>query len=127
MSVAYMRTDAERQLRERVGVSDTAEVIDVVVRRGDHPRRDVTYRYDVDGRAFTGRARLREKDRPNIARGTPIPIEYLPSGQLDLKGGPTVTFDALFPKPGHYRIWTQFKRGGKVSTVWFTVRATTAG
>jgi hypothetical protein len=55
------------------------------------------------------------------------PIEYLPSGQLDLKGGPTVTFDALFPKPGHYRIWTQFKRGGKVSTVWFTVRATTAG
>jgi uncharacterized protein DUF3592 len=79
MSVAYMRTHAERQLRERAGVSETADVIDVVVRRGEHPRRDVTYRYDVDGRAYTGRATLREKDRPNIARGTPVPIEYLPS------------------------------------------------
>jgi hypothetical protein len=79
MSVAYLRTDAERQLRERVGVSDIAEVIEVAVRRGEHPRRDVRYRYDVDGRAYTGRATLREKDRPTIARGTPIPIEYLPA------------------------------------------------
>lgn len=79
MSVAYTRTDAERQLRERAGVSDTAEVTDIVVRRGENPRRIVTYRYDVDGRAYPGRVTLREKDRPNIARGTSIPIEYLPS------------------------------------------------
>lgn len=51
------------------------------------------------------------------------PIEYLPADRPDLKGGPTVTFDALFPKPGRYRIWTQFKRRGIVSTTWFTVEA----
>lgn len=51
------------------------------------------------------------------------PIEYLPTDRPDLKGGPTVTFDALFPKPGRYRIWSQFKRRGVVSTTWFTVEA----
>ncbi len=79
LSVASIRADDERQLRERVGVSDTAEVIEVVFRRGENPRRVVTYRYDVDGRSYMGRVTLRQKDRPNIARGAPIPIEYLPS------------------------------------------------
>lgn len=51
------------------------------------------------------------------------PIEYLPMDKPELKGGPTVTFDALFPKPGRYRVWTQFKRRGVVSTTWFTVEA----
>jgi hypothetical protein len=50
------------------------------------------------------------------------PLEYLPPDP-DAKGGPTVTFDATFPKPGRYRLWTQFKRRGTVSTTSFTVEA----
>jgi hypothetical protein len=51
------------------------------------------------------------------------PLEYLPAGVTDIKGGPTVTFDATFPRPGRYRLWTQFKRHGVVSTTSFTVEA----
>jgi hypothetical protein len=54
------------------------------------------------------------------------PIEYLPPDRPDVKAGPEITFDAMFPKPGRYRVWTQFKRGGHVSTTWFTVEAIAA-
>lgn len=40
-----------------------------------------------------------------------------------LKSGPDVVFDALIPRPGNYRIWTQFLRGETLTTVSFTVRA----
>lgn len=49
------------------------------------------------------------------------PIEYLPTDAAEPKGGPTITFDVTFPKPGRYRVWTQFQRRGTVSTTWFTV------
>ena len=39
-----------------------------------------------------------------------------------LRGGPEVTFMVIFPAAGDYRIWTQFQRGGKVSTVSYVVR-----
>jgi hypothetical protein len=51
------------------------------------------------------------------------PIEYLPNDVLEPHGGPTVTFDALFPKPGKYRLWTQFLRNGTVTTTTFAVEA----
>ena len=51
------------------------------------------------------------------------PIEYLPGDAAEKKGGPIVTFDAMFPKPGRYRLWTQFSRGGRVSTTTFAVEA----
>ncbi|MBI3653192.1 MAG: hypothetical protein HY231_19365 [Acidobacteria bacterium] len=38
-------------------------------------------------------------------------------------GGPEVTFEALFPRPGNYKIWTQFLRGNTLTTVTFQVRA----
>ncbi|HBB89877.1 MAG TPA: hypothetical protein DC047_19915 [Blastocatellia bacterium] len=51
------------------------------------------------------------------------PSEMLPSGgHAGLRGGPNVDFKAMFPAAGEYRIWTQFQRAGKVSTVFFTVR-----
>ena len=52
------------------------------------------------------------------------PAEMLPSGAkwANLRGGPNVDFKTMFPAAGDYRIWTQFQRGGKVSTVVFTVR-----
>ena len=36
-------------------------------------------------------------------------------------GGPQVQFNVIFPRPGMYRIWTQFQRKGEVNTVAFTV------
>jgi hypothetical protein len=52
------------------------------------------------------------------------PSEMLASGvdPAVLHGGPTVEFKAMFPAAGDYRIWTQFQRAGRVSTVFFTVR-----
>ena len=79
MSVVYGRAAEERQLRERAGVSATARVEQVVWRRGEHPRRIVTYRYDVGGRSYVGRVTLHENDRRDIARGTPMRIEFVPS------------------------------------------------
>jgi hypothetical protein len=49
------------------------------------------------------------------------PIELLPEGAGPVHGGPDLTFQALLPRPGRYRLWTQLKRGGVVSTVAFTV------
>jgi len=36
-------------------------------------------------------------------------------------GSPDVQFNLTFPRPGLYRIWTQFQRQGEVNTVVFTV------
>jgi hypothetical protein len=44
-------------------------------------------------------------------------------GKPILKGGPNVTFTALLPRPGQYKIWSQFLRGGRLTTVSFTVKA----
>ncbi|HXH07661.1 MAG TPA: hypothetical protein VNI83_13850 [Vicinamibacterales bacterium] len=49
------------------------------------------------------------------------PLELLPDENGSAGGGPALTFKALLPKPGRYRIWTQVKRKGEVSTVTFTV------
>lgn len=54
------------------------------------------------------------------------PTEMLPdNGARDaLRGGPEVEFKTMFPTAGYYRIWTQFQRAGKVTTVFFTIRVT---
>jgi hypothetical protein len=49
------------------------------------------------------------------------PVELVPDGDASARGGPVVTFKALFPKAGHYRLWTQMKRNGDVVTAMFTV------
>jgi heavy metal-binding protein len=53
------------------------------------------------------------------------PEETVPEtgDRAKLRGGPDVTFNAFMPKPGNYRIWTQFLRGDVLTTVSFTVRA----
>lgn len=49
------------------------------------------------------------------------PVELVPEGDPSARGGPVVTFKALFPKPGRYRLWTQMKRGGALMTAVFTI------
>jgi hypothetical protein len=49
------------------------------------------------------------------------PLELLPDGVAEVRGGPDLTFKALLPRPGRYRLWTQLKRHDVVSTVAFTV------
>ena len=49
------------------------------------------------------------------------PAEHVRDGRDSKGGGPELTFKAILPEPGNYRIWTQIKRGGDVSTAVFTV------
>lgn len=44
-----------------------------------------------------------------------------PLTPLSSPGGPTVYFQQRFPRPGKYRMWVQFQRGGVLSTVPFTL------
>jgi hypothetical protein len=79
MSVAYVHAEERRQLRERESIAIEAEVAQVALRRGEHPRRVVTYRYDVDGRRYTGRTVLRQSDRRAVVEGGLIPVAYVQS------------------------------------------------
>ena len=54
------------------------------------------------------------------------PVELLPDRLETAAGGPDLTFKARLPKPGRYRLWTQLKRGGVVTTARFTVEAASA-
>lgn len=49
------------------------------------------------------------------------PVELVPERDAAARGGPTITFKALFPKAGRYRLWTQIKRHDEVLTAVFTV------
>jgi len=79
MTLVYLRASDRRQLRERDGVEANAAVVQVVERRGDGPRRVVTYRYDVDGRSYAGRTALRNSDRRVLTPGAPIRIGFIPA------------------------------------------------
>lgn len=79
MSVAYVHAEERRQLRERERIAIEAEVAQVALRRGEHPRRIVTYRYEVDGRSYTGRTVLRQSDRRAVVEGGPISVAYVQS------------------------------------------------
>src|SRR5437588_584778 len=51
------------------------------------------------------------------------PTEMIPDGvdRTKIFGGPDVSFDAFFPRPGRYRVWSQFQRQGKLITIVFTI------
>jgi hypothetical protein len=51
------------------------------------------------------------------------PTQLIPPGadRTTLSGGPDVAFNATIRQPGVHRLWSQFKRGGKVTTVSFTI------
>src|SRR5215471_8784456 len=51
------------------------------------------------------------------------PTETIPddADRTKIFGGPDASFDAFFPRPGRYRVWSQFQRQGKLITVAFTI------
>jgi len=51
------------------------------------------------------------------------PTEIIPEGanRAFILGGPDASFDTFFPRPGRYRIWSQFQRADKLTTVSFTI------
>lgn len=51
------------------------------------------------------------------------PTEMVPDNadRAKFAGKPEVRFETFFPRPGNYRIWSQFQRGGRLTTVSFTV------
>jgi hypothetical protein len=54
------------------------------------------------------------------------PPQFLipPGADLEkIRGGPSVTFEGLMPRPGRYRAWTQFRRHDKIHTFAFTFDA----
>ena len=55
------------------------------------------------------------------------PAEMLEGTTVTSGGGPDLVFHALFPKAGHYRIWLQFQRRNRLSTVPFTIKALRPG
>jgi len=55
------------------------------------------------------------------------PEEMLEGTAVTEGGGPDLVFHALFPRPGHYRVWVQFQRNNVLSTVPFTVRVYRSG
>lgn len=48
------------------------------------------------------------------------PVEHVPHAG-SAAGGPTLTFRAMLPEPGTYRIWTQLQRDGSIETAVFTI------
>lgn len=48
------------------------------------------------------------------------PKEMIEGTPITDGGGPEVIFDAFLPRPGRYKAWLQFQRGGKLSTIDFT-------
>ena len=52
------------------------------------------------------------------------PTETIPDNVDPTKiyGGSDVSFDAFFPRPGRYRVWSQFQRQGKLITLVFTIK-----
>jgi hypothetical protein len=79
LSIANARSADAARLRASDGVSAQATVAAARTTRGDSPRRVFTYRYDVDGRAYGGEARVRERDGRSIAAGDRIGIRYMRS------------------------------------------------
>jgi hypothetical protein len=53
------------------------------------------------------------------------PTDEVPPEPERIKSGnkPEISFQAFFPKPGPYRVWSQFLRNGRVSTFVFTIEA----
>jgi hypothetical protein len=81
--------------------------------------------------AAWGHTLILSEDQRDYVHSHPVePIPEAREGEV-ARGGPDVTFEALLPRPGVYRIWSQFLRAGRdesaVTTVSFTIRSRQLG
>lgn len=65
-----------------------------------------------------GHSLLLSEDMTHVVHAHPV--EHVPHAGPKT-GGPTLTFKAVLPEPGTYRIWTQLQRGGSIETAVFTI------
>jgi hypothetical protein len=63
------------------------------------------------------------EDQSDYVHSHPSEIVSDAAERAPVKGGPDITFETLLPRPGPYRIWTQFQRGATLTTVSFTIQA----
>lgn len=79
MSIVYSRSVREADVRARAAVTLDATIDGVARSRGEQRRTIVTYRYDVDGKAYTGRATYRRDRGRAFVVGGRLQIAYVPS------------------------------------------------
>jgi hypothetical protein len=70
-----------------------------------------------------GHTLILSEDQSDYVHSHPEELVPESTDKEKVRGGPDVTFGALLPRPGMYRIWTQFLRGETLTTVSFTVKA----
>jgi hypothetical protein len=70
-----------------------------------------------------GHTLILSEDQSDYVHSHPVELVPEPLNGKRPGGGPEITFESLFPRPGNYRVWTQFQRGEVLSTVSFDVSA----
>ncbi|HJZ67923.1 MAG TPA: heavy metal-binding domain-containing protein, partial [Blastocatellia bacterium] len=70
-----------------------------------------------------GHTLILSEDQEDYVHSHPEEVVPETADKSKLRGGPDATFNAFLPRPGIYRIWTQFQRGDRLTTTSFTVRA----
>ncbi|MPY90296.1 MAG: hypothetical protein GEU99_20525 [Luteitalea sp.] len=118
-TVAGMSVALELPPRGLVAGRDETLVYHVTDARTDAPVADIEPYLGAWGHSL-----IVSEDMRHVAHAHPI--ELVREGDPAAAGGPTLTFKALLPEPGNYRIWTQIKRGGVVATAVFTVGVASA-
>ncbi|MGH9753264.1 MAG: copper-binding protein [Blastocatellia bacterium] len=69
-----------------------------------------------------GHMLILSEDQTEVAHSHPEQQVDFEQKITEQRGGPELTFDARFPAPGNYRVWTQFLRGRRLYTVAFDLR-----
>jgi hypothetical protein len=70
-----------------------------------------------------GHTLILSEDTKDYVHSHPTKLIVDGADRTQLRGGPEVSFDAFVPRPGRYRIWSQFQRDGKVITIQSTIEA----
>ena len=70
-----------------------------------------------------GHTLILSEDTKDYVHSHPTSLIVDGADRTQLRGGPEVSFDAFVPRPGRYRIWSQFQRNGKVITIQSTIEA----
>lgn len=70
-----------------------------------------------------GHTLILSEDQSDYVHSHPEEVVPETADKSKARGGPDATFNAFLPRPGKYRIWTQFQRGDVLTTVSFTIKA----